>query len=141
MQAPGRSLSQQRAMSSVPIAGTHGCLEYGEQPSSSDGVSLTYSWGERQETLAVWATSPFWPLPLLPLVVSFPRRAPDRHGASAFYQAWDSRLPCSSLKTAGEPRKAEIATVQGLCRLRSATPKAQTFETCCDFQEKFHCVQ
>lgn len=81
-------------------------------------LQLLYGWGDGQESSAVWAVSPFWSLPLLPLFVSLPRKAWDRHGASASYQAWDSRLPSGSLKIVGEPRKAEIAQVQGLCGLQ-----------------------
>ena len=121
-------LSQQCTTSNVPVVSTAGCSQCVEEPSSSDGVSLMYGGGEGQESSAVWAISPFWPLPLLPLFVSFPRKAWDRRGASASYQAWDSCLPSSSLKIAGEPRKAEIAQVQGLCGLQRPTQKAQTFK-------------
>lgn len=122
------SLSRQRATSNVPIVSTPGWSQCAEEPSSSSGVSLMYGWGEGQEISAVWAISPFWHLPLLPFFVSFPRKAWDRHGASASYEAWDSRLPSSSLKLAGEPQKAEIAQVQGLCGLQRPTQKAQTFK-------------
>lgn len=105
------SLSQQCAGSNVPVVSTPGCSQCAEEPSSSGGVSLMYSWGEGQESSVVWAISPFWLLPLLPLFVCFPGKAWDRHGASASYRAWDSRLPSSSLKIAGKPRKAKIGQV------------------------------
>lgn len=136
------SLSQQCATSNVPVVSTPGCSQCAGEPSSSDGVSLMYGWGEGQESSTVWAIYPFWPLPLLLLFLSFPRKAWDRHGASASYQARDSRLPSNSLKIAGELRKAEIGSrFKGFVVSKGQPQRHRLLKTLCDFQEKLRRAQ
>lgn len=88
----------------------------------------------------VWAISPLWPLLLLPLFVSFVRKAWDRHAKSASYQVWDSWLPSSSLKVVGEPRKAEMQRFKGILVSRGQPERHRCLKTLCNVQAKLHCA-
>lgn len=78
---------------------------------------------------------------LLPLFVSFARKAWDRHAKLAFYQVWESWLPFNSLKIAGEPRKAEMHSFKGLVVSKGQSERHRHLKTLCKFQANLHCVQ
>lgn len=100
-----------------------------------------YSWDEEQGSSVVWAISPLWPLLLLPLFVSFVRKAWDRHAKSASYQVWDSWLPSSSLKIVGEPKKAEMHRFKGFVVSKGQPERHRCLKTLCNVQAKLHCAQ
>lgn len=100
-----------------------------------------YSWDEEQGSSVVWAISPLWPLLLLPLFVSFVRKAWDRHAKSASYQVWDSWLPSSSLKIVGEPRKAEMHRFKGFVVSKGQPERHRCLKTLCNVQAKLDCAQ